>query len=97
MARRSRIRERVRGDVHRTYGEEVGLLLCLVISAVLGLTLLVLMLIEFVQVLPGGLGALIVLSLLVFFFVVGKAVLERTLALPSVSRGSTPVVRHGGR
>lgn len=85
------------GNVHRTYGEEIGLLLSLVISSILGLTLLVLLVMEFVQALPGGLGAVIVLSLLALVFVIGNAVLERVMALPSVSRGNTPVVRGGGR
>jgi hypothetical protein len=97
MARRSRIRERVRGKVHRTYGEEVAFLLSLVISSVLGLTLLALLVMQIVEVLPGGLSAVIVLSLSMSVFVIGKAVLERTLALPTVSRGSTPVIRSGGR
>jgi len=71
--------------------------LALVVSTLLGLTLAALMLLEFLQALPGGLGAIIVLSLLVSAVVIGKAVLERTLALPSVLRGLTPVVRQGGR
>jgi hypothetical protein len=87
----------VRGKVHRTYGEEVAFLLSLVISSVLGMTLLALLVMQIVEVLPGGPAAVIVLSLFMSFFVVGKAMLERTLALPSVSRGSTPVLRSGGR
>jgi len=94
---RSRRRERVRGKEHRTYGEEVAFLLSLVISSVLGMTLAALVVMEVVQALPAGLAAVVVLSLFVSIFVLGKAVLERVLALPSVSRGSTPVVRNGAR
>jgi hypothetical protein len=94
---RSRIQERARSKVHRTYGEEVAFLLSLVITSAFGMTLLFLLVMEILQILPGGLGAVIVLSLLISVVVIGKAVLERTLALPSVWRGSTPVVRSGGR
>ena len=97
MARRSRIRERVKGQVHRTYGDEVALLLSLVITSVLTLALLALLIMEFIEVLPTGLAVVVVSSLLIVVFVFAKAVLERTLAIPSVSRGSTPVVRSGGR
>ena len=69
-------------------------MLSLVIVTVLGLTLSSLVVLEFLDILPTGLSMIVTLSLLVFVIVVGKAVLERALAIPNVYRGMTPVVRH---
>lgn len=73
------------------------MLLALVVSALLALTLAALFLLEFLEMLPLGLAALVVVSLLAMFVVIGKAVLERALALPNTARSVTPVIRHGGR
>ena len=93
MARRSRIHNRVRGDVHKPYGEEVAFLLSLVVSTVLGLTIIFLALVEFLEVLPRGLAAMVVMCVIAVIVVFARAMLEKALALPDTSRGLTPVVR----
>ena len=95
MARKTRYR--LRADHHRTYGEEVALLLSLIIVIMLGFALTTLLVLEFLEVLPGGMSTTMVLSLIVFLAVIGYAVYERALAIPSVYRGLTPVVRPGGQ
>jgi hypothetical protein len=93
MARRSRIQNRVRGDVHKPYGEEIAFLLSLVVSTVLGLTIAVLALVEFFEALPAGLASMFLMSVLALVAVPVYALLEKALALPQTSRGLTPVVR----
>lgn len=93
MARRSRIHNRVRGDVHKPYGEEVAFLLSLVVSTVLGFTIAVLALVELLRILPPGLGAMVLTSAIALIFVVARALLEKSIALPESSRGATPFVR----
>ena len=94
MATTDRSGWRARANDHRTYAEEVWLLLSLVIVVVLGLTLTSLTFIEFFDVLPSGVGMVVMLSLLVFAVVVGRAMFERVLATPSIYHSLTPIVRH---
>jgi hypothetical protein len=94
MAKKTRYR--LRADHHRTYGEEVALLLSLVIVIVLGMALSTLLILEFLNVLPSGMSSVMILSLLVFIAVIGNAVFERAVALPSVYRSVIPVFRSGG-
>jgi len=75
----------------------VALLLSLVIVVVLSLTLTTLLVLQFLEVLPGGLSVIMTLSLLACLVVLGKALFERALSIPSIYRGSTPVVRYHGR
>ena len=69
-------------------------MLSLVFVVVLGLTLTSLTLLQFFEVLPPGVSMVVTLSLLVFGVVVGRAMFERTFAIPSIYRGLTPIVRH---
>jgi hypothetical protein len=87
-------RKLARSDSHRTYAEEVALMLSLVIIGVLGLAMASLLLLEFVNVLPTGVSMILTLSLLVFAVVLGRALFERVVAIPSLYRSMTPVVRH---
>jgi hypothetical protein len=94
MALLERTTRRARADDHRTYGEEVALMLSLVIVSVLGLTLVSLLVVQFLDILPSGVSVTVMLSLLVFGIVVGRAMFERILAVPTIYRGLTPIVRH---
>lgn len=69
-------------------------MLSLIIISVLGLAVVSLMTLEFLDILPTGIGMTVTLSLLAFAVVVGRAILERVGAVPSVYRTMTPVVRH---
>ena len=69
------------------------MLLSLVIVAFLGLTLTSITLFQFFEVLPAGVSMVLMLSLLVFGVVVGRAMFKRTFAIPSLYRGLTPIVR----
>ena len=94
MAMIDRTARRARSDDHRTYAEEVALMLSLVVIGVLGLAILCLLVFEFLDVLPTGVSLIVTLSLLVFVIVLGRAVFERVVAVPSLYRTMTPVVRH---
>jgi hypothetical protein len=85
---------RARANDHRTYAEEVGLLLSLVIVGFLALTLTSITLLQFFEVLPTGVSMVLILSMLVFGVVVGRAMFKRTFAIPSIYRSVTPIVRH---
>ena len=76
-----------------TEAEDIALALALVITAILGLTMLSLVVLEFLEILPGGLERIAFLSLVVFAAVVGRALVSRALSTPVVYRGHTPVVR----
>jgi hypothetical protein len=94
MATTDRSGWRARANDHRTFAEEIGLLLSLVIVVVLSLTLTTLTLLQFFEFLPVGVALVVTLSLLVFGVVVGRAMFERAVAIPSIYRGMTPTVRH---
>jgi hypothetical protein len=97
MATNPQSTRRVRSDDHRTFAEETATILSLLVALVLGLALGTLIILEILQILPGGLGTIVGTSLLVFAAACAKAVFDRAVAVPAVSRGLTPVVRHHGR
>jgi hypothetical protein len=97
MATNPQSTRRVRSDDHRTFAEEAAMILSLLVASVLGLTVGTLLVVEVLQILPGGLSIIVGTSLLVFAAACAKAVFDRAVAVPSVSRGLTPVVRHHGR
>jgi hypothetical protein len=94
MPTRPRDARRARADDHRTFFEEIALMLSFVVVVVSGMTLVTLVVMEFMQVLPIGLSFIFGVSLTVFGIAIGMAVMERALALPSMYRGLTPVVRY---
>lgn len=81
---------RSRGGIE---AEDIALALALVITAILGLTMLSLVVLEFLEILPGGFERIAFLSLVVFCAVIGRALMARVLSTPSVYRGHTPVIR----
>ena len=93
MAASDHTRRQARADDHRTNAEETALLLSLVIVVILGLTLATLVIAEFMAALPGGIGIVLFVSLVVATLAVGQALFERLLSTPTLIRGLTPVVR----
>ena len=97
MATNPPSKRRVRSDEHRTFAEEAAMILSLLVATVLGLAVGTLLILEVLQILPGGLSVVVGTCVLVFAAACAKAVFDRAVAVPSVSRGATPVVRHHGR
>ena len=81
-------------DDHRTKAEDAGYVLALVVIAVLGMTLVTILLLRFLEVLPVGIDLIVFMSIVAFGAVVGRAILSRTLSLPPVYRGRVPSVRN---
>ena len=71
-------------DENQTQGEDVALALAFVIVLVLGLTLMALLMLEFFDLLPGGLGTVAFFSLGIFSVMVGRAILSRALSTPTL-------------
>jgi len=97
MANVPRVPNRAGKRDRTSEAEDVALLLALVIVGILGCTLAFLVLLEVLQILPGGLDTIAFVSLLVFGAVVGRALIARALAIPSVYRGNASGLRQFGR
>jgi hypothetical protein len=97
MAKFRRTWRREKRYDYRTLVEDAGLVLALVIIAVLGMTLVTVLLLAFYQVLPGGFASIFILSLIALCAVIGRALMSRSLAVPPVYRSSAPNVRYKGR
>jgi len=97
MATLPRIPSRADRGERTSEAEDVAMLLALVIVGVLGCTLLFLVVLEVLEILPGGLDTIAFVSLLVFGAVVGRALIARALATPSIYRGHASGLRHFGR
>jgi hypothetical protein len=73
--------------------EDAAMVLAVVVAVVFGAALITLILLEFIQNLPGRFGTILVISLVAFGAVVMKAALSRILSTPKMYRSRPPVLR----
>ena len=85
------------GATRKTLGEDVATLISYLIAGAMTATCVTLLFMKFLEILPNGIWALVVLCSLTSVCVIIHACLERVVSLPSLYSTANPLVRMNRR